>query len=667
MTHAVRKLLGWTCVPAQSYEQDTPQPPTVNFQWGNGIDFTGFLQQVQVVYTMFAPADGTPLRAIATISLHSIPDDPQGTNPTSGGISGRRSALLEDCDGLAAIAYREYGDPGLWRGIAIANGIEDPARIPVGSRLLVPRARRPPSSAGPEVSRPMAADQSPYGSRPQITVDGAPLSPDVAPALARVVVHAHVHLPGMFALHFQDTDRTVLSRARIRFGSKVTVAASATGTGALTALLVGEVTALEQESDTTGTWTVVRGYDPLHRLCRGRRTRTFSGATDADIVRQIAADSQLDLGDVDPGGPVYDHVSQANLTDWEFLRGRAHETGHELAVSDGTLYWRVPPGQRRGPGRRRRPGCARPARPVPAGRQPAPVPAPGHRRRAGERGPGARLGPGRQAAGTGQRARRGVEHQRRGLARRPGQRVRRAPLRGRGPAGHQPGRGRHGGRRGRRADRRGARRGRGHRARRIPGSCPAPRSASRCAGWPHDGSYVLTSARHCYDEAGYRTEFTVSGRQERSLLGLASAGVTKGSQRACGPPVYGLVVGQVTDIADPDGMFRVKVSLPWLSDDYESWWARVAQPGAGSGRGLAWLPEVGDEVLVAFGHGDVRAPYVIGGLYNGVDTPPLGGQLVDTPRARWCAGRASPAPATGWCSATTTPPRRCCSPPATAT
>jgi uncharacterized protein involved in type VI secretion and phage assembly len=90
------------------------------------------------------------------------------------------------------------------------------------------------------------------------------------------------------------------------------------------------------------------------------------------------------------------------------------------------------------------------------------------------------------------------------------------------------------------------------------------------------------------------------------------------------------VVGQVTDIGDPDGMFRVKVSFPWLSDDYESWWARVAQPGAGNGRGLAWLPEVGDEVLVAFGHGDVRAPYVIGGLYNGVDPPPLGGQLIDT-------------------------------------
>jgi hypothetical protein len=136
--YAVETLLGWTCVPTPAYEGDTPQPPIVTFQWGSGITFTGFLQQVQIQYTMFAPSDGTPLRATATITLQSIPTDPPGTNPTSGGISGRRSAVLEDCDGLAAIAYREYGDPSLWRGIAIANGIEDPARIPVGTRLLVP-------------------------------------------------------------------------------------------------------------------------------------------------------------------------------------------------------------------------------------------------------------------------------------------------------------------------------------------------------------------------------------------------------------------------------------------------------------------------------------------------------------------------------------------------
>ena len=475
----------------------------------------------------------------------------------------------------------------------------------------------------------MAADQSLFGSRPQITVDGAPLSPDVGPALARVVVHAHVHLPGMFALHFQDTDRSVLSRARIRFGSKVTVAASATGTGALTALLVGEVTALEQESDTTGTWTVVRGYDPLHRLCRGRRTRTFSGATDADIVRQIAADSQLDLGDVDPGGPVYDHVSQANLTDWEFLRGRAHETGHELAVSDGKLYWRVPPGSGEAPGggddlaAAARPGqlllggnllrfrprvtAAEQVSEVqvrgwdPAGKQPVLGSAP-----AATSSTSVGVSPADLASAFAAHpyvvVDRPVTSQAEAdtVAGAVAEQIAGAHAEADGTALGDP--------------------------RLMPGTAVS----ITCAGWPHDGSYVLTSARHCYDEAGYRTEFTVSGRQERSLLGLASAGATKGSQRACGPPVYGLVVGQVTDIADPDGMFRVKVSLPWLSDDYESWWARVAQPGAGPGRGLAWLPEVGDEVLVAFGHGDVRAPYVIGGLYNGVDAPPLGGQLIDT-------------------------------------
>ncbi|MGA3154619.1 MAG: hypothetical protein ACLPN6_10485 [Streptosporangiaceae bacterium] len=138
---AVSQLLDWTCVAAGSYDSPTPQPPTITFLWGTGISFTGFLQHVQAEYTMF-DADGQPLRATADISLQRMPDDPQGTNPTSGGISGQRSALLADCDSLATIAYREYGDPGLWRGLAIANEIEDPARIPVGTRLLVPPRTR---------------------------------------------------------------------------------------------------------------------------------------------------------------------------------------------------------------------------------------------------------------------------------------------------------------------------------------------------------------------------------------------------------------------------------------------------------------------------------------------------------------------------------------------
>ena len=77
---------------------------------------------------------------------------------------------------------------------------------------------------------------------------------------------------------------------------------------------------------------------------------------------------------------------------------------------------------------------------------------------------------------------------------------------------------------------------------------------------------------------------------------------------------------------------RVKLKFPWLSDDYESEWARVAQLGAGHHRGAVWLPEVNDEVLVAFEHGDTRRPFVVGELYNGVDSP-LGDGLVDGPPA----------------------------------
>jgi uncharacterized protein involved in type VI secretion and phage assembly len=86
--------------------------------------------------------------------------------------------------------------------------------------------------------------------------------------------------------------------------------------------------------------------------------------------------------------------------------------------------------------------------------------------------------------------------------------------------------------------------------------------------------------------------------------------------------IHGVVVGVVTNNQDPEGMGRVKVKFPWLSDDDESHWARVAAPMAGKGRGVYFLPEVDDEVLVAFEHGDVRFPYVLGALWNGQDEPP---------------------------------------------
>ncbi len=90
-------------------------------------------------------------------------------------------------------------------------------------------------------------------------------------------------------------------------------------------------------------------------------------------------------------------------------------------------------------------------------------------------------------------------------------------------------------------------------------------------------------------------------------------------REAMGNRIYGVVVGVVTNNQDPDKMGRVKVKFPWLSDSDESYWARLATPMAGKDRGIYFLPEVDDEVLVAFEHGDVRFPYVLGALWNGQD------------------------------------------------
>jgi uncharacterized protein involved in type VI secretion and phage assembly len=85
---------------------------------------------------------------------------------------------------------------------------------------------------------------------------------------------------------------------------------------------------------------------------------------------------------------------------------------------------------------------------------------------------------------------------------------------------------------------------------------------------------------------------------------------------------YGVAVGVVTNNQDSEGLGRVKVRFPWLSDEDESHWARVLTPMAGNQRGLYFIPEVDDEVLVAFQHGDIRFPYILGALWNGKDKPP---------------------------------------------
>jgi uncharacterized protein involved in type VI secretion and phage assembly len=148
-----------------------------------------------------------------------------------------------------------------------------------------------------------------------------------------------------------------------------------------------------------------------------------------------------------------------------------------------------------------------------------------------------------------------------------------------------------------------------------------PRMRAGCAvaltglGAPFDGRYTLSATRHDFTPEGYTTSFTVANASERSLYGVVAGGIDRQGS------VSGVLNATVTDARDPDGLGRVKVRFPVLSGVYESWWARTLQPGAGKGRGTVLLPEVGDEVLVAFGQGSFEQPYVLGGLFNGVDKP----------------------------------------------
>ena len=100
------------------------------------------------------------------------------------------------------------------------------------------------------------------------------------------------------------------------------------------------------------------------------------------------------------------------------------------------------------------------------------------------------------------------------------------------------------------------------------------------------------------------------------------ANVSRETDHEAGGVVKGVAIAIVTQNKDDDNLCRVKVRYPWHEKPSESHWARLATPMAGKERGLVLIPEVDDEVLVAFEREDLRFPYVLGGLWNGEEKPP---------------------------------------------
>jgi uncharacterized protein involved in type VI secretion and phage assembly len=471
-----------------------------------------------------------------------------------------------------------------------------------------------------------------YATRPAIRIDGAPLDRALEPLVEQVVVDDHLHLPDTFAIALRDPDRDVLERARVRIGSRVRISGTPIGESSETPLIDGEVTALEGEYQPDGARLVVRGYDLSHRFMGARHSATFRNMTDADIGRSIATRLGVPVGRVDEAGITHEHLSQADQSDWDFLRQRAQAVSFEVAIVDGAFVFRD-----------RAEASAAPAEGDYRATDPHQlvmgttllrfyprVTSAEQVREVEVRG----WDPDRKEAvvATATAATRSAElaetpERLAGVAGRERWVGASRPLSSQGAADAAAA-----------AD---AERiassfaeaegvARGHPALRA-GAAVSVSGVAQAFG----GRYVLTHTRHVFDQDGYNAHFSVSGRQDRSLLGLVSVGPGGGGAGAGGGSrIEGLAVAIVTDNNDPLELARVKVRLPTMADDYESGWARVVQPGAGPESGFMALPDVGDEVIVGFEHGDIERPYVLGGLWNGVDKPRLGGSLVDNGHVR---------------------------------
>jgi len=139
---SIATLIEWVKPTDDSVKKKKPQPPIVMFEWGDNpavTSFRGYVKQVQAKFLLF-DGSGTPLRATANVTLEEVPIPAKKQNPTSGAIHGRRTHVVVSGDSLASIAWREYEDPTLWRGLAAFNDIDDPLRVRPGATILLPTA-----------------------------------------------------------------------------------------------------------------------------------------------------------------------------------------------------------------------------------------------------------------------------------------------------------------------------------------------------------------------------------------------------------------------------------------------------------------------------------------------------------------------------------------------
>jgi uncharacterized protein involved in type VI secretion and phage assembly len=369
--------------------------------------------------------------------------------------------------------------------------------------------------------------------------------------------------------------------------------------------------------------TEVRGLDHAHRLFHGTRVAAYPNMTVADVVRKVAQRAVLKVGRIDAvrgvGGSPERQLSQDNVSDWDFLMRLADLVGAQVVVVEGALHFRLP-----------QPPTGAPDPAARATQDPLVLEA--NRNLVSLRAAITAVGQVPEVTVRGWDV-----GNKRAVSTAVAPKVPGTEAGGADPVKlgrvfnspsylmADPALGTEGE----------VRAAATALAERIGGGCaelegvakgnPKLRAGTAVAlanvGEPFAGKYTLTSTRHLFSEqAGYTTAFTVSGRSDRSLYGLAVG--ARGGPGRPGAAAQGLVPAVVSDVKDPAKLGRVRLTMPWLDGHYTTGWARVVAAGAGAGRGTVILPEVGDEVLAGFTGGDPDCGYVLGGLYNGMDALP---------------------------------------------
>ena len=457
-----------------------------------------------------------------------------------------------------------------------------------------------------------------------LKVAGASVA-DAEKDLEELVVDTTYNLPSMATIRLYDPHWKWIDGTTFKLGAKLSITlAPAKSMMKVNAgeVFVGEIVALEPTFSSQGTdYLTIRAYDASHRLHIGTKERAFLKATDGDIASKIAREAGLQAGQIVSGGEVHDYVLQNNLTDYEFLSMRARRSGYVLAIVKGKLNFDKPDRMPTGPTLTMGESLRALSLRMSAAGQAGKVVVRGWDIKTKKAVVG--TGTPKQlwskpkstaAGGSAAKSAFGMTTTTTLTSLAPITTKDAQTIADAAAADQE-----------------------GHffEADGVSYGHPLLLAGVQVTleelGEKYNGKYFVTSATHIFNSAGYETHFTVAGRYPQTINRLVNGGQA-GSSNNVGA-IYGVVVGIVTNVRDPENLGRVKVTYPWLADtsaDAESNWARIASLDAGPQRGFYFLPEVNDEVLVAFEHGNVNIPYIVGRLWNGKDKPPEANSMAHT-------------------------------------